>query len=149
MPNPQTLAEEFGESTAEFLLSVRGEANAFAATDADNKLLTEHLPASVITRDGSGKIPLADLPASLTVGGMQYKGVVDASAGVEPVAPAPENNGWQYKVSVAGTIAGHDLDAGDYLISNGTGWDKIDGTDSDIGTAGEFAAALAARWAQG
>lgn len=147
--NPATLAEDFGNSTAEFLISLHGQPNAFAATDNDNKLLTEHLPGSVITRDSNGKIRLTDLPASLTVGGMQYKGVVDASAGVAPVVPAPENNGWQYKVSVAGTVGGHDLDVGDFLISNGEGWDKIDGTDSDIGTVSDFATALAARWAQG
>ena len=145
MPNPITLAEDFGNSTAEFLISLHGQPNAFAATGSDNKLLQTHLPDTVVTRDGSGRIPLADLP----VGGMQYKGVVDASAGAEPVVPAPENNGWQYKVSVAGTIAGHDLDVGDFLISNGSGWDKIDGTDSDIGTVNDFATALAARWALG
>ncbi len=149
MPNPITLAEDFGNSTAEFLISLHGQPNAFAATGSDNKLLQTHLPDTVVTRDGSGRIPLADLPSSLTVGGMQYKGVVDASAGAEPVVPAPENNGWQYKVSVAGTIAGHDLDVGDFLISNGSGWDKIDGTDSDIGTVNDFATALAARWALG
>ena len=147
--NSQTLAEDFGNSTAEFLISLHGQPNAFAATGSDNKLLQTHLPDTVVTLDGTGKIPLSALPASLTVGGMQYKGVLDASAGVEPVAPAPENNGWQYKVSVAGTVGGHDLDVGDFLISNGSGWDKIDGTDSDIGTVNDFATALAARWAQG
>lgn len=149
MPNSITLAEDFGNSTAEFLISLHGQPNAFAATGSDNKLLQTHLPDTVVTRDGSGKIPLADLPSSLTVGGMQYKGVVDASAGAEPVVSAPENNGWQYKVSVAGTVGGHDLDVGDFLISNGSGWDKIDGTDSDIGTVNDFATALAARWALG
>lgn len=66
------------------------------------------------------------------VGGMKYMGVWDATTS----APANDEKGWYYKVSVAGTT---DLDGndewkvGDWCVWNGTTWDKIDNTQKPVG----------------
>lgn len=68
-----------------------------------------------------------------TLGALTYKGVWNANTNVPPIpAAGPLNKGEFYKVSVAGTtdINGiNDWEIGDWIISNGTTWDKIDNTD--------------------
>jgi hypothetical protein len=76
--------------------------------------------------DANGKVPTAQLPASVT-GGMQYKGAWDASTEAYPADP---ETGWYYVVSVAGTAGGTAYNIGDWAVYNGTSWDKIDNTDS-------------------
>lgn len=72
---------------------------------------------------------------SLVTGAILYKGVVDASAAspaAAGVSGAPVN-GWQYRVATAGSTAfGFALNVGDFVIYNGTAWDKIDSTDPSI-----------------
>jgi hypothetical protein len=83
--------------------------------------------------DATGKVPVAQLPASV-VGGMQYQGTWNASTNT-PTIPAASsgNKGYYYKVSVAGTTLVDGISEwaiGDWITSNGTTWDKIDNTDS-------------------
>lgn len=76
--------------------------------------------------DANGKVPTAQLPASVT-GGLEYKGAWDASTEAYPADP---ETGWYYVVSVAGTAGGTAYNIGDWAVYNGTSWDKIDNTDS-------------------
>jgi hypothetical protein len=76
--------------------------------------------------DANGKVPTAQLPASVT-GGLEYKGAWDASTGAYPADPEA---GWYYVVSVAGTAGGTAYNIGDWAVYNGTSWDKIDNTDA-------------------
>lgn len=73
-----------------------------------------------------GKVPTSQLPDSV-VGGMEYKGVWDASSEVYPSNPEA---GFYYIISVQGTISTNLYHVGDWIVYNGTGWDKIDNTDS-------------------
>jgi len=69
------------------------------------------------------------------VGARAYKGTADASAATVAAATgtAVYNNGDMYRVSVAGTTAfGYQLNVGDFVVYNGTGWDKIDNTDPSV-----------------
>ncbi|NCC99964.1 MAG: hypothetical protein EOL95_09745 [Bacteroidia bacterium] len=75
--------------------------------------------------DASGKVPTTQLPDTV-LGGLQYKGVLDASAGVYPSSP---ETGDYYIISVAGTISGTVYNIGDWAVYNGTSWDKVDNTD--------------------
>lgn len=89
------------------LLSEKAQANGYASLDA------------------SGKIPESQLPDSV-LGSLEYKGAWDASTDT-PTLPTPStsNNGWFYKVSVAGNYMGIDFHVGDWALSNGTSWEHI------------------------
>ena len=78
----------------------------------------------IATLDGNGQVPTSQLPSSV-LGGMVYKGAWDASTANYPSSPSA---GWYYIVSVAGTISGKVYTVGDWMVYNGTGWDKIDAT---------------------
>lgn len=78
----------------------------------------------IATLDGNGQVPTSQLPSSV-LGGMVYKGAWDASSANYPASPSA---GWYYIVSVAGTISGKAYTVGDWMVYNGTGWDKIDAT---------------------
>lgn len=88
--------------------------------------------------DANGKVPTAQLPASVT-GGLEYKGAWDASTGAYPADP---ETGWYYVVSVAGTAGGTAYNIGDWAVYNGTSWDKIDNTDSVSSVNGKTGAVV-------
>lgn len=73
-----------------------------------------------------------------------YKGLADASEPSEGLAALEVGveAGDTYKVSVAGDFSGalpFSVNVGDFILWNGTGWDKIDNTDPAVaGTAGEI-----------
>lgn len=67
------------------------------------------------------------------VGSVIYKGVWNASTNTPTITSSTGTSGYYYKVSVAGTtnIDGiSDWKVGDWIIFNGSAWDKIDNTDS-------------------
>lgn len=79
-----------------------------------------------------GKVPTSQLPDTV-LGQMEYISTWNASTNT-PTIPAANssNKGHYYKVSVAGNmnIDGNiDWNVGDWIVSNGTVWDKIDNTD--------------------
>lgn len=84
-------------------------------------------------------IPTEYFPSSL-LGGVNYQGTWDAATNT-PAIPAAmtANKGWYFRVSVAGTtnIGGlNQWDAGDWIISNGASWEKVDHTDQVLSVNG-------------
>jgi len=79
----------------------------------------------VATLGGDGKVPTSQLPDTI-LGGLQYKGTLDASGGSYPASP---ENGDYYVIDTAGTISGTVYEIGDWAVYNGSNWDKIDNTD--------------------
>jgi hypothetical protein len=81
----------------------------------------------VATLDGAGLLPIAQLPPSI-VSGFTYKGVWDALTNTPTIpAAAGGNAGWVYTVGVAGSTNINGIttwNVGDYLISNGTAWER-------------------------
>lgn len=73
------------------------------------------------------------------IGATTYKGTVDGSAASPTVAGVAANpqNGWMYRVVTSGSTAfGFNVNVGDFVIYNGTVWQKIDSTDPSVsGTA--------------
>ena len=65
-----TILQQIGQTVGEFLAAKRGAANGFAPTDTNNKLPNSFLNSDVVIKDGTGRIPLSDLPLSVTTGGM-------------------------------------------------------------------------------
>jgi hypothetical protein len=90
--------------------SEKGAANGYAPLDANQKVPTDNLPDSL-------------------VGAVVYQGTWDA-ANDTPTLPSPDssNNGHYYIVSVAGTYSGITYAVGDWAISNGIDWEKVDNT---------------------
>ena len=89
--------------------------------------------------DATGKLPANMIPDSIT-GGVTYKGVWDASSGTAP--NGSPLNGWYYKVSVAGTtnVDGNDeWNIGDWIIYNGTAWDRIQNSEQISSVQGQVA----------
>jgi len=66
-------------------------------------------------------------------GVLRYMGAFDASTGSFPANPT---KGDFWKISVAGTVGGVDLAVGDQIVYSGTGWDKIDNTETVTAVAG-------------
>lgn len=90
--------------------------------------------------DGSGKVPTAQLPAAV-VGAMAYQGTWNANTNSPSIPSAASGNkGYYYKVSTAGSTSIDgitDWKVGDWIVSNGSTWDKIDNTDQVTSVAGK------------
>jgi hypothetical protein len=82
------------------------------------------------TLDGGGKIPVSQLPNAI----MQYQGTWNANTNSPTLADGTGSTGDVYRVSVAGTqnlgSGAIDFVVGDYVIYNGSTWEKADTTDA-------------------
>jgi len=84
------------------------------------------------TLDASGKVPISQIPSSIQ-GGVSYQGTWDATTNTPTIVSGTGSKGHYYVVSVGGTttIDGiSDWLPSDWIIFNGTAWEKIDNTDS-------------------
>lgn len=118
-------------------------------------------PASIgaVALDGSHKVPLANIP-DVILGQVLYGGTVAGSAVATLSANAKtklsvgtatltltnddtahtgykDNEGVYYIASAAFSFAGLSIQVGDWLISTGTGWQKVDNTDAVTGVKGD------------
>jgi hypothetical protein len=74
----------------------------------------------------NGKVPVAQLPASV-LGALKYQGGYNAATNTPTLpVPGPSNLGFYWVTTVAGTQQGFQLDVGDWIVSNGTGYDQVD-----------------------
>lgn len=90
--------------------------------------------------DGASKILLSLLPSSI-LGGMSYQGTFNATTGY-PVAASSANKGHYYVASVAGTVSGVDYEIGDWAVSNGTAYEKVDNSDKVSSVNGQVGAVV-------
>ena len=72
----------------------------------------------VATLDANGMIPLSQMPTESQI----YIGEWDASTGTNP--PTPARSGIYYNISVEGTIDGVHYNVNDWIIYDGTKWNK-------------------------
>jgi hypothetical protein len=91
----------------------------------------------VATLDGGGKVPAAQLPSSV----MTYEGVWNANTNSPSLADGTGDAGMVYRVGTAGS---QDLGSGsisygvgDYVIYNGSIWEKSDTTDAVASVNGQ------------
>jgi hypothetical protein len=86
----------------------------------------------VATLDGSGKVPITELPAAV-LGALSYQGTWDAATNTPTLTSSVGDKGYYYVVNVAGNT---DLNGitdwlvGDWAVYNGTAWQKVDNTDA-------------------
>jgi hypothetical protein len=86
----------------------------------------------VATLGGDSKIPTSQIPDAV-LGQLEYQGTWNADTNTPTLASATGTKGHYYKVSVAGSTAidgETDWKVGDWIVYNGTAWDKIDNTES-------------------
>ncbi|MFD3001435.1 hypothetical protein ACFS7Z_13770 [Pontibacter toksunensis] len=119
-------------------------ASAIAATDSilaafgklefkmDLKADKTYVDGSLSTKADlvSGKVPTTQLPDSI-LGQLEYKGTYDAATNAPALPDATTVKGHYYVVSVAGTsiVNNKAYDVGDWAVSDGVVWDKVDNTD--------------------
>lgn len=93
--------------------------------------------------DGAGRVPASQLPVSA----MEYKGTWDASTNTPTLADGTGSTGDLYRVSAAGTqnlgSGAITFGVGDYVIYNGTTWEKGDTTDAVSSVHGRTGAVTA------
>lgn len=105
-------------------ISEKGQANGYAPLDASAKITTTYLPDSI-------------------VGQVEYQGTWDASTNTPTLPTASTVKGHYYIVSTGGTYLSITYDVGDWVISNGTDWQKVDNTDAVSSVFGRNGAILA------
>jgi hypothetical protein len=88
-------------------------------------------PNGYASLDSNGKVPLVQINDAL-IGNVNFQGLWNASTNTPTLAnpPAAGTKGYYYIVSTAGTFAGISFEVGDWIISNGTAWGKVDNTDA-------------------
>jgi hypothetical protein len=88
-------------------------------------------PNGYASLDSNGKVPLAQINDAL-IGNVNFQGLWNAATNTPTLAnpPASGTKGYYYIVSTAGTFAGISFEVGDWIISSGSAWQKIDNTDA-------------------
>ncbi len=84
--------------------------------------------SGIATLDSNAKIPLSQINDSL-IGNVQYQGLYDVSTNT-PNLDKVQSKGYYYIVSVGGARYGIEFEVGDWIISNGDSWTKVDNTDA-------------------
>lgn len=108
------------------LLSEKGSANGYAPLDS------------------GAKVPIAYLPDSV-IGQVQYQGTWAASTNTPTLSNPPDSStkGHYYVCSDSGTQFSISFQTGDWIISNGTAWEKVDNTDAVTSVFGRIGAVVA------
>lgn len=102
--------------------------------DAQVKRTEMGVANGVATLDVTGKVPTSQLPAAV-LGANQFQTTWNAATNTPTLVSGTGTKGYFYKVSVSGstTIDGiSQWNAGDFIIFDGTTWDKIDGLASEV-----------------
>jgi hypothetical protein len=146
--NSATLANtKAGEASASATTALAAKVAAEAARDAaeaiaggDYVLGSEKGAANgVVPLGADTKISVTYLPDSV-LGALKYQGTWNASTNSPAIpAAAAGNKGYYYIVSVAGTTSingENDWQIGDWIVSNGAAWGKVDNSDKVSSVAG-------------
>lgn len=129
------------------LTAIAGTAGQMLRRNSGNtayEFFTPGTANTIATLDGSGKVPTSQLPDSI-LGQVKYQGTWNASTNTPTLAspPASTTKGDYYIVTVAGTQFGIDFNIGDWIISDGTSWSKVDNTDLITSVFGRTGAVVA------
>jgi len=89
----------------------------------------------VVPLDANAKIDTVYL-SDAVLGQVQYEGTWNASTNTPTLPSIPTEKGTYYVVDTAGTFETIEFNVGDWIISNGVEWQKVDNTDSVTSVAG-------------
>ena len=114
----------------------------FTNARADARIAAQKGQAEgIMPLDSGGKAPLAYMPDAL-IGQVKFQGVWDAATNSPVLPSATTSMGHYYVTSVAGSYGGIDYGVGDWCISDGTTWGKVDNSDAITSFAGRVGAIL-------
>jgi hypothetical protein len=145
----KTKAQVLGGTSSQF---VKGDgsldSNVYALNSAlANYQLTSEKgqPNGYASLDGNGKVPLAQINDAL-IGNVNYQGLWNAATNNPTLVNPPSSGtkGYYYIVSTAGTFASISFEVGDWIISNGSAWQKVDNTDAVSSVFGRTGNVIAA-----
>jgi hypothetical protein len=122
----KTTAQVLGGTSSQF---VKGDgtldSNTYQVTSEKGQ------PNGYASLDSNGKVPLVQINDAL-IGNVNFQGLWNAATNTPTLAnpPASGTKGHYYIVSTAGTFASISFEVGDWIISDGTAWGKVDNTDA-------------------
>ena len=79
--------------------------------------------------DNDGKVPLSQF-SDAVLGQLSYEGLWSAGTNTPTLPATPAKKGDYYIANAAGTQFGLEFDVGDWLVSDGAAWGKVDNTDA-------------------
>ena len=80
--------------------------------------------SGVATLDSASRLTLSQIPTSL-LGGVSYQGTWNANTNTPTLTNGVGTTGNEYAVTTAGTNLGYTFVAGDWVIYNGSTWERI------------------------
>lgn len=93
--------------------------------------------------DNGGKIPTSQLPDAI-LGALQFQTQWDASTNTPTIPTASTGNkGWFYITQVGGVYNGVTYNTGDWILSNGSAWERIPNSDAVTSVYGRIGAVVA------
>ena len=98
--------------------------------DLFNSLLNQKATVNgIATLDSNGKLTISQIPDSL-LGQVTFKGLWSVANNVPTLPEAVNSKGFYYIVTDSGTYNSIGFVSGDWIISDGTNWGKVDNTDA-------------------
>lgn len=117
MSGPFRINDKIEESYLNIRLGTSGNLGTSAVRNAA-------APNGTATLDSNGKIPINQIPDSLTQT-LTYNGLWNASSNTPTLTTSVPNSGNFYIVNVAGSRFGINWEVGDWIISDGDEWERV------------------------
>lgn len=142
--NTGVSATTYGSASSVPVVAVNAQGQITSATNtaisiASSAITDKGLANGVASLDGSGTVPLSQLPAAV-LGALNYQGTWNASTNTPTLTSSVGTKGYYYVVDVAGSTNLNGITSwlvGDWAVFNGSVWQKIDNTDSVTSVNGQ------------
>ena len=131
----------------------KGKASGVASLDANSKIITSQLPDYLLGQvmyGGNASEVATTTTISPSDSLKTKKNITTASISIENSETSTKNDTYGYKdmegvyfiCQASGTFAGNSFEKGDWIISTGAKWEKIDNTDAVTSVNGEMGAVV-------